>query len=297
MANYPEHVEINQANADKLINTIKSSYKQIVSEINGATAFGVANRKAILAQIDAHLEQLGVDVQDFLKTELPQYYKTGANQAVSQLENIGANVSYNKGFNQVHLQAIAALVSDTSRSFGDALQAVKRNATSLLSKQLKAEITQQIATGITQGSAVREATKQIKRVLADEGITALKDRAGKNWQLDTYSEMLFRTKAVEARNTGFVNRMAQNGYDLAQVSLHVGSCPLCAPWQGKVISITGDTPGYPTLGEAEAAGLFHPRCRHAINVISDLSLQTEAYNIQTGQYEAGGGLNFRMNNS
>lgn len=294
MANYPEHVEINQKNVDALINTVKTSYKEIVAEINGATSFGVANRKAILSQIDQHLASLGVDVNEFLKTELPQYYKTGANDAVSQLEDIGATVRYNKGFNQVHLDAIAALVSDTARSFGDALQAVKRNSTNLLSKQVKSEITQKIATGLTQGSSVREATKRIKQVLADEGITALKDRAGKNWQLDTYSEMLFRTKAVEARNNGFVNRMVQNGFDLAQVSMHVGSCPLCAPWQGKIISMTGDTPGYPTFGEAEAAGLFHPRCRHAVNVISELSLQTEAYNIQTGQYEEGGGLNFTM---
>lgn len=38
---------------------------------------------------------------------------------------------------------------------------------------------------------------------------------------------------------------------------------MCAPWNGKVLSLTGQTPGYPTLEEAEGAGLFHPNCRHA----------------------------------
>lgn len=31
---------------------------------------------------------------------------------------------------------------------------------------------------------------------------------------------------------------------------------------GKVLSLTGETPGYPTMDEAKAAGLFHPNCRH-----------------------------------
>ena len=38
---------------------------------------------------------------------------------------------------------------------------------------------------------------------------------------------------------------------------------MCAPRNGKVLSLTGQTPGCPTLAEAEGAGLFHPNCRHA----------------------------------
>src|SRR5690606_18083284 len=32
----------------------------------------------------------------------------------------------------------------------------------------------------------------------------------------------------------------------------------CRPWEGKVLSLTGRTPGYSTVAEARAAGLFHP---------------------------------------
>ncbi len=30
--------------------------------------------------------------------------------------------------------------------------------------------------------------------------------------------------------------------------------------KGEILSLTGKTPGYPTLEEAKTAGLFHPNC-------------------------------------
>ena len=30
----------------------------------------------------------------------------------------------------------------------------------------------------------------------------------------------------------FINRVLENGYDLVQVSDHVGECELCRPWEG-----------------------------------------------------------------
>lgn len=54
-----------------------------------------------------------------------------------------------------------------------------------------------------------------------------------------------------------------HGEDLIQISYHTSTCEMCAPRNGKVLSLTGQTPGYPTLAEAEGAGLFHPNCRHA----------------------------------
>ncbi len=39
-------------------------------------------------------------------------------------------------------------------------------------------------------------------------------------------------------------------------------CPLCRPWERRVLSLTGATPGYPTKAEAIAAGLYHANCTH-----------------------------------
>lgn len=290
MATNPVHVEVSEASLKTLTTTFKSAYKQIVSEIDGATNFGVNNRKQILNQVGVILTDLGVNVHDFVKVEIPQYYKTGANDAVSQLKNIGAKVPVSTGFNRVHKEAIANLVSDTSKSFADSIQGVSRSANLLLNKMMKAEIRQRIATGQIQGVAVKDAANSIKQYLKEQGLSALKDKAGRTWQLDTYAEMLYRTKSVEARNMGLADRMLENDYDLVQVSEHGTLEPMCMPWEGQILSLTGSTPGYPTLDDAEATGLFHPNCEHAINAISDLAAYTKAYNPDTGEYEMGGGL-------
>lgn len=275
---YPLQVELNEDNINKLTQTFKTAYAEIVRELETATDWGVQNRKVLLKQIEAVLTDLGVDVQEFLETELSEYYKLGANEAVEQLGNIGAKVSVSEGFNRIHKEAIAALVDDASRAFGESLTGVARSANLILGKVAREALTQKLAEGVIGGKARREVIKILKTTIREQGLDALVDKAGRKWSLDRYADMLFRTKAVEARNRGLINRMVENNYDLVQVSSHPGTCDICAEWQGKVLSARGGTPGYPTVAEAEAAGLFHPNCRHAINVlIPSLARETEAY--------------------
>lgn len=275
---YPLRVEVNEDNILKITSTFKEAYKSIIAEIENATDFGVKNRRSILSQTEKILKELGVDVDKFLKEELPEYYKLGADDAIKQLKKIGADTPVVHGFSTVHKEAIIALIDDASRAFGDSLTGVNRSARLLLNKTTKQMITQKIAEGTIGGKALKDSTKIVKSVLKDQGLAALIDKGGKRWELDTYAEMLLRTKAVEARNRGLVNRTAENGYDLVQVSDHMGECDLCRPWEGKILSLTGATKGYPTLQQAESSGLFHPNCKHAINALHpELASMTKAY--------------------
>jgi hypothetical protein len=275
---YPTEVNVNQKDIDVLTRTFKQAYKDIVGTINGSTSFSVSNRKSILAQIEAILESLGVDVQDFVEREMTNQYKSGAGDAVKQLNNVDAELPIKTGFSQVHKDAIDFLVNETTQSMFEAISGVKRSANVLLGRTARELITQKMATGITAGSELNNVKRILKGILAEQGLDSVTDKSGRGWSLDRYSEMLFRTKAVQARNYGFANRLVENGYDLVQVSSHFSSCPLCEPWQGKILSVTGKTKGYPTLAQAESDGLFHPNCRHAINAITpSLANKTRAY--------------------
>lgn len=282
---YPTHIDPDPKDIQKLIDTLQFTYTKIEKEIYKATDFGVKNRKAILAQIEKIIIDLGADVQKFLAGRMPAYYKTGADDAIKQLRNIGADLSVSSGFNKIHQSAILGLVDDTFRAYAEALTGVKRSAGNIIGRATRNLITQQIAKGVISGEALRTAKTQIKGMLVEQGMSALTDRAGRRWSLDNYAEMLFRTKIVEARNLGLVNRAAENGHDLVQVSKHPGSCPLCLPWQGKILSITGSTPGYPTYMQAVEGGLFHPRCRHAVNIlIPSLAKLTVGWDPETQSY-------------
>lgn len=275
---YPREVPVNEANIAKTISFYKRAYKDIVNELTTATDFGVANRRAILAQIDDILETMGEDMQKFIAEELPDYYRAGAEDAVRQLRNVGADVQVAESFNLVHRQAIMAILDETNQSFAEAISGIKRSATGLLGTAVKEELTYRLAKSVTAGEALEAAKKSLKIAIQENGITALKDKSGRSWTLDRYTEMLFRTKAVEARNRGLMNRGVENGYDLVQVSRHNSDHEECRVWEGKILSLTGKTKGYPTVDEAKRAGLFHPNCKHAINfLIPKLAKMTSAY--------------------
>lgn len=279
---YPKSVAISPEELDKLNRIFKNAYKEVVAQINDATDFGVYNRKVILAQIQNILASHGVDVQEFLTTELPGYYKVGADYAVRQLKNVGADVKVATGFNVIHQDAIRFLIDDTQKAMFEALTGVSRSAELLINKGTRNLITQQISTSVISGDALEQAKIKIKGILADQGLAALNDKAGRSWSLDRYAETVYRTKVVETRNHGFANRLVENGYDLVQVSSH-GADDVCGDWEGKVLSLTGATTefeGEPvaTLAEAELDGLFHPNCRHALNaLIPSLASKTNAY--------------------
>lgn len=293
MALYPNRIVIDEEQIARLTKTYKRAYLSIYKSISSSTSFGAARRKTILAQVEAVLKELGVNTSEFIAKNIPLYYKSGADDAVAQLKKIYYPVEIKTGFNRVHKEAISALVDDTAQSFGGSISGVNRSARSLMSAAVKESLTQEIATGLVSGSASKTIRKNLMLALQEQGLSALQDKGGRSWSLDNYTEMLLRTKMVEARNSGLTNRLVENGVDLVVVSTHQGSCDECASWQGQILSITGatteiDGESIPTVADAEAGGLFHHRCRHALNALNlELARETMSWNADTGQYEKG----------
>ncbi len=109
-----------------------------------------------------------------------------------------------------------------------------------------------------------ETAQNALNMFAAKGITGFVDRAGRRWDLASYVEMATRTATARAALQGHIDRQTEIGNDLVMVSSIGTTCPICAQWQGKVLSISGKTPGYSSLDNAKAAGLFHPNCKHTI---------------------------------
>lgn len=271
-------VKIRQGRIDDLIRSYRQSYKEIVLTIEDATTAGKIQKARTMATIRQNLQDLGDDVDKWIKAEVPQYYVDGANQAIQDLKAMGVQVSGPKGLAPINKEAIASLTDETATAFGQSLTAISRNAQTVLNQASRQSLNLTIAGGLTKGESANVVAASVKENLKQQGLSALVDKSGRNWTFDNYSDMLVRTKIVEARNTGLANKMLQNGYDLVQVSNHRSSHPSCARWEGLILSISGATPGYPTLEQAKMDGLFHPRCQHAINVINpDLARLTKAY--------------------
>jgi len=122
-----------------------------------------------------------------------------------------------------------------------------------------------------QGKTLRQASDAFEAELRKRGITEFVDASGRQWDMEDYCGMVTNTVAQEAQRHGTMNRMYEAEEDLVEI-IGGGSdtCDRCAPYEGEILSITGKTPGYPTVESARIAGLFHPRCTHtAIPYIVD----------------------------
>lgn len=121
----------------------------------------------------------------------------------------------------------------------------------------------------TQQAAQRAFTR-----MARDGLPFFVDKSGRKWGLDTYAEMTVRTMTNKALRAGHTDTMMQHGIDLVVVSSHKNPAPQCAPFERKVLSLTGKyQPGThridgnivqvtATMRDAEDSGLHHPNCRH-----------------------------------
>lgn len=270
-------VNIREGKINLLIDLYKRTYSNITRDIIRASEAGKIQRAKVLVRIRTELEDLGVDVDKWVRDEIPKYYNDGANIALQDLRRLGVDLSQSSGA-AINREAIKALTDETALAFAEGIRGVSRSAIRFVDDVLKQQLNMIIAEGKLTGETRKTISDAVKQRLQDQGLPALRDRAGKKWTLDNYSEMLVRTKGVEARNQGLTNKMLQYGYDLVQVSNHGTDHKACARWEGKILSLTGQTSGYPSLAEAQNAGLFHPRCEHAINVINlELAQKTKAY--------------------
>lgn len=142
------------------------------------------------------------------------------------------------------------------------------------------DVAAQVSAGTLTGATTRrqDAQTALDR-LAARGIRAFTDTKGRQWELQTYVEMATRTTTAQAAVQGHLDRLEDAGINLFVVSDSPRECPLCRPWEGKVLSrgpvsaimpnaVTGKMERVHvdgTVAEATRDGLFHPNCTHNLS--------------------------------
>ena len=272
--------------SDKKLNTLltyyKSATKQIIGELQSATDFGRARRLQVLHNVDTILQKLDKNTSDWFKGEVERYYKEYSKDAVQTLNASGFPVT--STFSAIDTQAIKSMTDDIMSYYRDSYSGVKRSAMRMLNSSARDQITALLAEGRITGDTRKAIADKIAGQLK-EGLVALVDRGGRKWSLEAYANMLTRTMLVKTANQGLQNRLLSSGYDLVQVSEHFGSCPLCSPWQGQILSMSGNHPTYKSVEEAEANGLHHPNCKHRLLPYHEKLLEiSSVWNPKTGHY-------------
>lgn len=116
---------------------------------------------------------------------------------------------------------------------------------------------------LLNGVSRKVALEEVRGLLLANTIhTEFVNKVGSRYNSRSYFEMLGRTVISQFGNQVYEDVMIENGIDLARISAH-GAVDRCRKWENKIISLTGATPGYPTLHESRESGdIWHPRCKH-----------------------------------
>ncbi|UUN29435.1 phage minor capsid protein [Streptomyces sp. FIT100] len=251
---------------------------------------------------DMLLGTLAGQVSDEVRQVVAEAYDSGRTSALEELGVLSDEDRRTVAERTPGTQAVDRLAAETAELITSTHRSILRAVLDGV-RDIVARVT---ATPLLGTGTRRQATQDAMRQFADRGITAFRDRAGRRWQLTSYAEMAVRTSVARAATEAHMTTLAAAGVDLVVVSNSPRECPLCRPWERKVLSING--PDGPrtvevehatidgrmirvnvagSLDEARRAGLQHPNCRHSVSSYTPGLTRIENATPDPAGYEAG----------
>jgi hypothetical protein len=226
------------------------------------------NIQALRRQVDLILTGLADGAPGAVEQAVAIAYNRGIATAGTELT--GAGLTHG-AFGEVQpTSAVAAIVSETlARTVPMAFQ-IRRAVLDVYQR-----VVTQVAVQTTLGTVTRrEASQMVLQRLTKQGVTGFRDTAGRQWSMPSYAEMAMRTSTSQAMLQGHTDRLTELGVDTVIVSNAPEECEICRPFEGQVLSLSGQTSGelkdgrtvFASLAEAKARGLYHPNCRHSHSI-------------------------------
>jgi hypothetical protein len=259
---------LEELKTDILIEIYQQTQEMIIQQIEKSP--NLSNRKErenLLSQIKSILEDLYNPTKKFL------------DEGIETQKSIGIDsVNLDTNFSLIDKRAIEQITKNFSEIEDLAYDEVKsllsysyEQIRTLFNRSLseyRTELLTKIASGQAQGFGAKKLQKIILDKLEEKGLTTISNRDLKKEVKATVQHTL-----INSRMSGVVQRALERGYDLVKVSTHRNPSPMCSPYQGEIVSITGQTKGYKTLNQilfkgdfGAGGGILHRYCRHSLTV-------------------------------
>ena len=247
----------------KSVIELEKCYKKVEADIRAMLSVDASPRTAqelndrVQSALNATVQYLTVKNKNFAQTELPIAFDEGnaigeaeqkrSKQEVAQiLASQGYKYAKNGFSNDVYIELQAA-----TKSAGDGFKTALNSIIERLSLDGK--------------DSVYNVQKEVEKYLNDHKIFEVKYANGAKMPLHAYAAMAARSARIETVNIAAIGRALQSGTDLVKMTTMPGCCKLCAAYQGKVYSISGQDKRFPALFKTvlrNGYALPHPNCRH-----------------------------------
>ena len=232
------------------------------------------DREKVESAIRARIKRMNADLSRVMDVALGKAVKDANAET-------GLAVKYSADYTREILAMVQEqqgenLASVYSRKMEQSIIAALRNAT-------VGTIQEAAVAGLSYGEQKKLMQERWEAACKGLGEAKFIDSGGHEWDSRDYFAMNVRTNAMRVYNDVLAGNVAKDGGDLVQVTRHGDpGCKQCFPWEGRILSLTGKTKGYPTYEECRAAGCFHPNCTHSIQTVDEL-IDADEIELQRGK--------------
>ena len=251
-------------NEETLIEKYNTAFNEILNRIFKKIEQGKYSEidQALLFNIDKILKKLENDTLEYSEKVIPKMYKKNREEVMKVLAvMLGKEVV--TGFVTIDERSVKEIQTLFSDSMLDGLSQTKKNINKLVKRAVEINKLQQ--------AHPEKLAEKMANELKSNGIMTFEDKLGRKYNLVDYSEMAIRTAGTRAVNKSTINASLELENDLVKMSSHSSSCPICAVYEGRVYSISGNDKRYPALssinkGSMVSYSTIHPFCRHRFTV-------------------------------
>ncbi|MCT9090597.1 phage minor capsid protein [Streptomyces sp. ASQP_92] len=226
------------------------------------------------------VDALGSAVQLEVFDAVAEAYTTGARAGLAELGALHDDDLRRIAESTPNTRAVDRLAAETAELVTQTHRGILRGVEDGY-RQVISEVS---ATPLLGIDTRRQATQRAMERFSDRGLRTFVDKGGRAWQMTSYAEMATRTATGRAAVEGHGDRLRAAGLDLVIVSNAPHNCPLCDPFEGKVLSLSGPDGARSvevehatvddelvrvhilgSVDEARRRGFQHPNCRHSLS--------------------------------
>jgi len=250
---------------EQLVGMYRDAYIRLLEKITEKQVRGTetAFQRALLRDVDKILKDLDESTEEWAKQVVPKRYRGIQEDVLQTYKRAGIEPPAAAAeFGRVHRRSMEVLAENLVDNLHEATAFVGRR----IRDQWRRTTLEVIGDRRPTGETLREARDAFAQRMSEQGFESFRDRAGRQWRLDAYADMAVRASDREVANTALINQNREFGNDLVQFSEHTNPCEICAPLEGRVYSISGESEDYPALDVAFSEGYanIHPNCKHVL---------------------------------
>lgn len=279
----------NEKELEKLIQIFLKAETDIINEIGRMRSQGLVDYHAVAAleRVQAILRKMENDSWEYVPKMIEKMFYVRVPEARKIIEGMQetpakhlAGYQNAAALTSTQMDIVQKLTQNLMGEITDATMTTMSTIQSALIGRVTPDVyrrigLEQVANIQAVGKGINQAVPQFVETLRREGVTAFVDKAGRNWSLHTYCTMAARTTSRQAEVLAVLT--ADETHDLYMVSKRGTTCKICAPYEGRVYSKSGNNPDFPSLADAfgkiDPAGKndltntylnIHPNCLHVL---------------------------------